>query len=116
MQQAQGNACARACACACAYACACVWRVCMHRHAALLQPHGAPSRQEHAPVSVPMPAAIHSSGNTEPVVDVLISYKRSDALTFASMLHMALVLRGVGCLLDYSECVILFGSRCRAQG
>jgi hypothetical protein len=38
------------------------------------------------------------------VVDVLISYKRMDAQTFARMLHTALVLRGVGCLLDYGGC------------
>uniref|UniRef100_A0A6S8K0C2 TIR domain-containing protein n=1 Tax=Dunaliella tertiolecta TaxID=3047 RepID=A0A6S8K0C2_DUNTE len=46
-------------------------------------------------------SAISSTGSTEPVVDVLISYKRKDALSFAFMLHTALVLRGVGCLLDY---------------
>eukprot|EP00983_Pelagomonas_calceolata_P114061 1160056-Pelagomonas_calceolata.AAC.3 len=50
--------------------------------------------------------AISSTGSTEPVVDVLISYKRKDALSFAFMLHTALVLRGVGCLLDYGACFV----------
>ncbi len=39
----------------------------------------------------------------EPCFDVLLSYKRQDAHALARALHTTLVLRGIGCLLDYGR-------------
>jgi len=52
-------------------------------------------------MSQPLPSAGDREGGAEPAVDVLVSYKRADAHSFARALHTLLVLRGVGCCLDY---------------
>ncbi len=56
-------------------------------------------------LSQPLPTAVRNSeagGPTvEPVYDVLLCYKRQDAHALARALHTTLVLRGIGCLLDY---------------
>lgn len=66
--------------------------------------HRIPSAQASLPealqplLSQPLP---EGGPAPEPVVDVLISYKRADAHSFARAVHTLLVLRGVGCLLDH---------------
>jgi hypothetical protein len=51
-------------------------------------------------LSQPLP----EGSKPEPVFDVMLCYKPSDAHTVARMVHTALVLRGIGCLIDYGEC------------
>lgn len=52
-------------------------------------------------LSQPLPRSGDKVSDAEPVLDVMVSYKRADAHSFARSLHTLLVLRGVGCCLDY---------------